>query len=201
MDTIPQDTPLKQCTVCKNTFPATPEFFYRNKTEKSGLQRWCKECHKAYHGRLDVQEKRKAYLERTDVQERVKAYRQRPDVRKRVHIYLSRPDIQERVQIQRQVRIHTRRAHQRSIAGSYTTQQIQDLLRRQKYKCYYCNAKFEKRRGKYIYHVDHTFPVSRIAGMDIPANSIDYLVLACPHCNMSKHDKFPWEFPEGGRLL
>src|SRR6266567_4724163 len=43
--------------------------------------------------------------------------------------------------------------------------------------------------------------LARVAGGDIPANDISYLVLACPTCNNSKHDKFPWEFSKGGRLL
>jgi hypothetical protein len=39
-----------------------------------------------------------------------------------------------------------------------------------------------------------------VVGTDIPANSIDYLVLSCPTCNLSKGDKFPWEWLDGGRL-
>ncbi len=97
-----------------------------------------------------------------------------------------------------------RRARKRAIGGTHTAAQIQELLKRQKYRCYYAacgHARFEKRNGKYIFHVDHTFPISRVVGTDIPANDINYLVLACPFCNISKHDKFPWEFPEGGKLL
>jgi len=39
---------LKKCPKCKQTFSATPEFFYRNKTTYNGLDGWCKECKKRY---------------------------------------------------------------------------------------------------------------------------------------------------------
>ncbi len=100
--------------------------------------------------------------------------------------------------------IANRRTIRRGIAGAYTPEQIQEQLKHQKFRCYYaaCDfAKFEKKGDKYIYHIDHTFPVSRVIGTDIPANDISYLVLTCPSCNTSKKDKYPWEFPEGGRLL
>ncbi len=99
---------------------------------------------------------------------------------------------------------HTRRSRKMSVGGSYTPSQIREQLKRQKYKCYYaaCGfSKFKRVKGKYIYHIDHTFPLSRVAGTGIPANSIEYLVLACPHCNLSKGARFPHEFPAGERLF
>ena len=38
------DTPLKRCSKCKQEFPATPEWFFRNSRKKSGLQYQCKKC-------------------------------------------------------------------------------------------------------------------------------------------------------------
>ncbi len=96
---------------------------------------------------------------------------------------------------------HRRRARQRAVPGSHTPEQIQEQLIRQRRKCYYCRGKFEKRGNQYVFHIEHTFPLSRVVGTDIPANDIGYLVLACPTCNFKKRDKFPWEWPEGGRLL
>ncbi len=141
------------------------------------------------------------------------AYSRKPEVRKRNIAYLSvyrkLPEVRSRYNGPEHrpkwcVYSHIRRARKKSIKGTFTAAQIQEQLKRQHYRCYYAacgHAKFEKRNGKYIYHIDHTFPISRVAGTDIPANSIDYLVLACPHCNDSKGKKFPWEWPEGGRLL
>ena len=152
---------------------------------------------------------RKAYYSQPENRERQRAqfkdYYSRPEVRayRNAHdkaykkTYLKRPEVRER----NQVNSHNYRARKSAIPGTYSPAQIQDLLKRQRYKCYYCHLKFEKRSGKYIYHIDHTFPVSRVAGTDIPANDISYLVLACPTCNRKKHNKFPWEFPAGGRLL
>ncbi len=163
---------------------------------------------KASHSRPEAQERRRTYDKARyydpvigkDIRARRRIYESRPEVRERINANKRRPEISERYLIHG----HMRRARQRAIAGTYTAQQIQDKLKAQHYRCYYaaCGfSKFEKRNGKYMYHIDHTFPLSRIAGMDIPGNSIDYLVLTCPTCNMSKNNRFPHEWPEGGRLL
>ena len=39
---------LKKCPKCKQTFSATSEFFYRNRTTTDGFDGWCKECKKRY---------------------------------------------------------------------------------------------------------------------------------------------------------
>jgi hypothetical protein len=94
---------------------------------------------------------------------------------------------------------HNHRARKRNAEGVITKEQIQQKLKSQKFKCYYCFAKFEQQKGKYIFHLEHTIPVSRI---DVrPRNDINFVVLACPRCNISKNDKCPWEWPEGGRLI
>lgn len=101
----------------------------------------------------------------------------------------------------------TYEARKSAVPGTHTPEQIREQLKRQKYRCYYaaCGfSKFEKDNNfsyGYRCHVEHTFPLSRVAGTDIPANDIGYLVLSCDSCNNSKRDKFPWEWPEGGRLL
>lgn len=131
-------------------------------------------------------------------------YRNRPGYREYRHRYLkdyvSRPGYSDRIRMYGA----NRRALKRAVAGTYTPSQIAELLKRQRYRCYYaaCGyAKFKKVKGKYLYHIDHTFPLSRVAGTDIPANNIEYLVLTCEHCNETKSNKFPWEWPEGGKLL
>lgn len=129
----------------------------------------------------------------------------RPEAKERKRVYdmmrWHHPVIGVHLHRQHRVAGHIRRARKKAISGVHTPQQLQALLKRQKHRCYYCSVTFEKRTGKYVYHVDHTFPLSRVAGTDIPANDISYLVLACPTCNCKKRDRFPWEFPEGGRLL
>ncbi|HEX9502823.1 MAG TPA: HNH endonuclease [Patescibacteria group bacterium] len=151
---------------------------------------------KTYMNRPGMKAHRKAYIEkyynRPGMKERKKAYMQ-----KYLKEYMLRPGIRERMYAIG----HAYRARKKSIKGTHTPQQIQDQLKRQKHKCYYCQKKFNKIKGQSQYHIEHTFPISRVAGTDIPANSIEYLVLACPTCNTSKGNKFPWEWPQGGRLL
>lgn len=95
-----------------------------------------------------------------------------------------------------------REAHKRGATGNLTSTQIQEKLRSQHYRCYYAacgHAKFEKRNGKYIYHTEHTIPLSRTEHN--PRHDINYVVLSCPDCNLKKGAKLPHEWPEGGRLL
>lgn len=221
--------PEKRCSKCGNIFPATPEFFQRDKHTKDGLRPDCKPCrvkwnaerheekrayNQAYYhdqpGNRDriLAQRRENYRNDSEIRQYALDYNKRPDVREYQRIYLKeynhRPEIKERDREARRIAKKNRRAHAKLISGSYTNAQIQELLKRQKYCCYYAScghAKFEQKDGKYIYHIDHTFPINRVVGTDIPANDISYLVLACPSCNHKKSDKFPWEFPEGGRLL
>ncbi len=172
----------------------------RNKPEvKQYSQEYMQTYRPAYYCQPENREHKrdhdKEYFRRPEVQERERIRRKKYN-----QIYLARPE----VQLRRLVNKRNRDARKKSIAGTYTSEQIQEQLKRQHYRCYYAacgHATFEQRNGKYVYHIDHTFPINRVAGTDIPANDISYLVLACPSCNQSKSDKFPWEWPEGGRLL
>lgn len=169
----------KQCTKCLAIYPKTSEYFYRDRKSYTAE---CKQCrHKRYQAHS------KEMIEQTLARRRAnpEKYRLQNTIYSRFYR-------------------HNRIARKKSILGTHTTAQITELLKRQHYRCYYAacgHAKFNKVNGKYIYHVEHTFPISRVAGTDIPANDISYIVLACPHCNTSKGNKFPWEWVEGGHLL
>lgn len=39
---------LKKCSKCKQTYPATHQFFYRHSNRKDGFDSWCKGCKKDY---------------------------------------------------------------------------------------------------------------------------------------------------------
>ena len=39
-------TKKKTCTKCRNTYPATNDFFYNNKAAKDGFHQYCKVCHR-----------------------------------------------------------------------------------------------------------------------------------------------------------
>lgn len=206
---ISQDaTPLKRCPTCpepeeNHWHPATPEFFYRSKTNKDRLFSQCKVCVRAYsNARYQIPEVHSRMMNYSKERDR------NLDVRKRR--LPQRRDYRKRraSQVMSRVRAHNYRARQKEVQGTYTPEQIEEQLKRQKYRCYYARCGFsrfkrikENGKWKYLYHVEHTFPISRVAGMDIPANDMSYLVLACESCNDSKNNKFPWEWPEGGRLL
>jgi hypothetical protein len=220
----------KECRKARNASPEVQEYHsLYNKAYRDNHPE-LKEQKRVYYARPDVQEHvhayQQVYYNRPGIRERERArtkawscipknverkravhqaYYRRPEIqeraRHRVSTWYHNPENRAHIHTQRQVNVRNRDARKRAVPGKHTVEQIQDLLKRQHYRCYYCSAKFQKVKGNYTYHVDHTFPLSRIAGTGIPANDIGYLVLACPTCNMHKHDKFPWEWPEGGRLL
>ncbi len=191
----------KQCLVCEAIFLATMEFFPCDKNRKDGLFPHCKVCKKAYdkahYSRPEVH-KRKVSLSNVhyhhpDKHEGIrayqKAYRSRPDAQERYHTWQRLPEVYER----KKVHNRNRDARKKAIPGNHTPEQVREQYERQKGKCYYCQQKIKW--GKH--HVDHTFPLSR----DGARNDIDSLVITCPPCNLKKHDKYPWEFYEGGKLL
>jgi len=228
-DSISPDAPLKQCPKCKQWKPATVQYFDRNKSRKLGLDSRCKICKSEYHQankarfNLRMKQYRESHKEemrlrdcqyRESHKEYLQDYEQRRRKRPEAYRQLKRQYDKDYAAYHRQYRVTHREEHRvndrhrealkKSIPGKHTVQQIQEQLERQKYRCYYAacgHAKFQHVKGKYVYHVDHTFPISRVAGTNIPANDINYLVLTCPTCNESKGNRFPWEFPEGGRLL
>jgi HNH endonuclease len=224
-DKIQSDTleGQKRCAKCKKICPATTEFFQRDRNRPDGLYSYCKKCCVERNGSPEVRELKKAYNQsyykipekRSQIlSQRKENYHNNPEVRQYALDYNKLPHVREyqrsylkdynkrpEARAKNRANKHVYRSREKSVAGKHTAQQIRDLLKRQKYKCYYCGKKFEKKDGGYVYNIEHTFPISRVAGTDIPANDISYIVLSCYPCNRDKGDKFPWEFPEGGRLL
>ena len=105
----------KVCPKCKKEKPLSVEFFYRNRSTKSGFSSHCKECTlkqvKEYNQRPEVKERKrerdKEYRQRPEVKERKrerdKEYRQRPEIkerkRERDKVYYQRPEVKERVKV------------------------------------------------------------------------------------------------------
>jgi 5-methylcytosine-specific restriction endonuclease McrA len=73
-------------------------------------------------------------------------------------------------------------------AGSFTTEQIIELLKAQERSCYYCASDLFI-DGKKKFHVDHY-----IALLNGGKNEIANIVLACPSCNIRKSFKEPIPF-------
>ena len=83
-----------------------------------------------------------------------------------------------------------RRARLVAGGGNHTHEDVLLLLRTQKNKCWWCGISIDGSK----YHVDHRIPLAKGGG-----NNAENLCIACPPCNLSKHDKLPFEF--NGRLL
>lgn len=70
--------------------------------------------------------------------------------------------------------------------GSHTSEDVKQKHEEQRGKCYWCH---EPLNG--TWHVDHIIPISK-GGGNGPGN----ICCACPPCNLSKHNKMPWEFSD-----
>lgn len=218
--TLEQDIPLtRTCSKCEQELPLTAEYFYRNEASKRGFMTACKQCRKQYReARKDEKKQRnkqyqeahkdeikqwhKQYYEthKDEIQQRNNRYHEthKDEIQRRQKRHLGT----ERGRFLYRAYQSKRRASQRSVPGTLTHGQILHKLKAQKYRCYYAScghAKFEKKNGKYVYHLEHTIPLSRAEHN--PRHDASYVVLACPHCNLRKKDKLPHEFFEGGRLF
>lgn len=90
-----------------------------------------------------------------------------------------------------QFRAYTRcrRARKRNAKGVHTAADVAAQFTAQRGRCYWCGKKVGKK-----YDVDHVIPLSRGG-----SNGPDNIVIACPHCNRTKHNQMPEVF--AGRLL
>lgn len=208
---------MRQCSGCKEWKPATVGFFNRRKARKSGFQSTCRECGIKYKNEHSEERAQYAIIySKTHKAER-RMYYEHYKIARREHIreHAKRYHLKNRARINERARKYyqshraetyartrNRRARKKVAPGTLTPSQIQAKLRAQRHRCYYAacgHAKFKKVKGKYIYHLEHTIPLSRTE--EGPRHDINYVVLACPSCNLSKGSKLPHEFGEGGRLF
>jgi 5-methylcytosine-specific restriction endonuclease McrA len=77
-----------------------------------------------------------------------------------------------------------RRALVKSCEGSHTADDIQWLLKTQRYKCSVCRKDIKRK-----YHVDHIKPLAKGG-----ANDKTNLQVLCPTCNNQKHAADPIDF-------
>lgn len=221
--------PLKRCSKCGVTKPATLEYFHKRSDRKSGLTSECKICnhrktqlyyedHKEavldrisryakehpelrrqiasrYYYNNQEKEKARAREYRARRPEVVKAYNERfksenPEYSKQYRERNAdelRKTGREYYANHKQaalIRWRKRDALKKNAPGSHTQADIELQYRSQKGKCWHC--------GKSVgddYHIDHLIPLSR-GGSNAPEN----LVISCPKCNLSKHNKLPHEW-------
>jgi len=168
---------MKQYSKCKELYKE--DQFYKDRSQKDGLQNWCKNCSSKNHSKhyKENTEDRLEYGYRWNqnhVASRAQYYQN--------HIKNHRAQMIEwrrNNSLKCRIYSHKRRAKLSGSGGSHTDQDIIQLYAEQEGKCKYCNCSIED-----YYEVDHIVPVSK-GGTDNPDN----LTLACKKCNRSKFNK------------
>jgi len=75
------------------------------------------------------------------------------------------------------------KARKKKATGSHNKQDVENIIKKQKGLCFWCNVKLNK------IHMDHYIPLKRGG-----SNDASNLVASCPKCNQSKGAKMPWEY-------
>lgn len=202
---------MKQCTSCKQFFPATTEFFGLDNQKFDGLRPSCRTCRKAqrkedYKNSPEQQEiarerAAKWFLDNREQarQTRKKQYygNREENIRKTKEWRMANPERYKEhnrkiaqsyktdpiKKLQKAANVRNRRAKLRQAEGKHTAKDIQEIFEYQNGLCFYCKNVLVK------FEVDHFYPVSKGG-----ANSKDNLVIACPKCNKAKGDKLPQDF-------
>jgi hypothetical protein len=203
---------MKTCTKCGAVCPLSE--FKKDPRYKGGHTNWCRTCYRDYdklqqrkrRQRPDVKEKLRAHRQKPEIRDRQRQHEQKPEAKERRRNYMREkrkdPEFLERsrqyrleyekrpeTRIVNNAKTHRRRARILATGGTYTKEDIELLYKSQKGKCWWCGKKVGEK-----YHVDHRIPLVK-GGTNHPRN----LVISCPFCNQSKHDKLPHEWR--GRLL
>lgn len=171
---------LKHCGMCNQDLPATTEFFHVSDTYHDGFAYYCRECISEYYkarrrlNGITVEPGGIAFY--TDEERRAKQRENSRNWRR------NNPE-------KRRILSRNYQARKRGAGGKYTFKDIDSMWGTQKGLCWWCGIQLSDQ-----YHIDHRIPIVK-GGSNSPSN----LCLSCPHCNLSKSDKMPWEF--NGRLL
>lgn len=161
--------------------------FAKQSASKSGYGRWCKECHRA-----NAKERRAsgAYVD-VNVKQRCKEWYAKNRERVIAKSAEWRENNLERARKNTLAAVHRRNSRIAGNGGSFTTEQIEELHKKQRGKCAVCREALKK------YQIDHVFPVAKGGSSDILN-----LQLLCQPCNRSKSAKHPIDFmQERGFLL
>lgn len=106
-----------KCNHCERVLPQV--MFYRDSTTRTGLDRWCIDCRKAYdkeyRSRPEIRQRHREYCRRPEVLERQrnrkKVYQRKPEVQARIRVY--KRDYQKRPYVREKRRIYDRLRYQR----------------------------------------------------------------------------------------
>lgn len=194
-----QIAPERVCTKCNRSLPATTEYFFAARLGAGGLKSVCKPCAQGYNRQWaktarardpnPFQKRAKRHRARhgdeyrEQQREWSKAHREKwREFLRAYHAEWSSQHV-DKVRRKRVVSEGKRRAAKRGAGGTYSAQDVADLLSTQGGLCFYCGDILTD------FHVDHFIPLSK-GGNNTSAN----LRLACRPCNLSKGSKLPWEW-------
>lgn len=198
----------RTCTKCGKIFPATTEFFHRDKKNKDGICTMCKACRCANSkewrdaNREHLAEYDRRWRAENPELARAANRRWRAANRERRAENSSRWRAANREHLAEYKRLweaknpdnrraarNRRRARKVEAGGNHTTEDIQRQYEVQNGKCWWC-----QRDVGDDYHADHLVPLAEGGH-----NGASNLVISCPSCNLSKGAKMPHEF--NGRLF
>lgn len=192
----------KRCPKC-NEIKDTVQFG-KNRSEKDGLQTYCKLCRKIYQkeNKEHIKKYNKEYYQTNKITLRCK-YREKQKLYRAINkekISLKLSEYYEKnktVVLERnrkwiknnreKMRSYNnkRRALKRGSTGEYSDADVYKKRVEQRDLCYWCHEALNNK-----YHIDHVVPLSR-GGSNSPEN----IVISCPKCNLKKGSKLPneWE--------
>jgi len=199
----------KHCTKCGDIKDISE--FRKDKARKDGIGSSCKICNAAQSRQWysSHKEERSVYASLPEVVAKRKICTKKWKHRNRKHLreyeleyrkehldyfrrlgrsrnngyYAARP---EEYRAKCRAAAHRRRAIKSAVGGNHTASDIHRQGKIQHWLCWWCGKKCQTK-----YHVDHLIPLAQ-GGHNDPSN----IVISCPSCNLSKHDKLPCEWAE-----
>lgn len=195
---------LKTCSKCGGTFPATVEYFHRNNWIQCGLRPSCKICRKDEHNNYyqknknkilerekpkhedkggTINQRKEYYIEsKEQIQNRRKKHYQENKDKYNESRSKWRNNNKDKFHAQATRNKQIRKAHNKNLSATYTTEQWVICKDYFNSSCCYCG------RGRKLTQ-DHFIPLSK--GGEYTHNNI---VCSCRSCNSGKYnsDFFEW---------
>jgi hypothetical protein len=218
------DKGIKQCTTCKEVFPATTEYFYAKPRGDRGLDSSCISCRRDYNARLsedperkrkqkeyDASEKRREagreYKRRPEAKERAKQKKRSPEYKKQEYEYnhseKGREARRRYAQSSHGRAVHhaqtlRRRMRKRNLPYNWTTADYKRMMDYWEHRCCACG------RPAGFWHtivIEHWIAMAD-RRLDNPGTVPTNIVPMCHStkdgegsCNNHKSDKDPIEWP------
>lgn len=204
----------KTCPHCRQSFPATPEYFNRDKNTKDGLVYRCKPCERARfkqyynvdpdHHRKRALDYRNAHLEESRAKDR-RWYYANPDKVKAKQKRYKQDPVKNRARVKawvkanpvkRAIQTQKRNTAKRGLPRTFTDIDWLYALEYWHGVCAYCGNPPRLWDVPRVLHQDHFIPVSPAYQLTVPnPGYVKTNVLpACQDCNTHKHNSDPHDW-------